>query len=73
MRFEGYSQLAIMQSEREVRGIISWESIAKRSMLKPEPTLVSDCRVDAQVIDADGSLFEALPTIEKFDLMRRPV
>jgi CBS domain-containing protein len=67
MRFEGYSQLAIMQSEREVRGVISWESIAKRSMLKPEPTLVSDCRVDAQVIDADGSLFEALPTIEKFD------
>ena len=67
MRFEGYSQLAIMQSEREVRGIISWESIAKRSMLTPEPKLVSDCRVDAQVIDADGSLFEALPTIEKFD------
>jgi hypothetical protein len=67
MRFEGYSQLAIMQSEREVRGVISWESIAKRSMLKPEPALVSDCRVDAQVIDADGSLFEALPTIEKFD------
>ncbi len=67
MRFEGYSQLAIMQSEREVRGIISWESIAKRSLLSPGPTLVSDCRVDAQVIDADGSLFEALPTIEKFD------
>lgn len=67
MRFEGYSQLAIMQSEREVRGIISWESIAKRSMLKPEPELVADCRVDAQVIDADGSLFDALPTIEKFD------
>jgi hypothetical protein len=67
MRFEGFSQLAIMQSEREVRGIISWESIAKRSMLQPEPKLVSDCRVDAQVIDADGSLFEALPTIEKFD------
>jgi CBS domain-containing protein len=67
MRFEGFSQLAIMQSEREVRGVISWESIAKRSMLQPEPKLVSDCRVDAQVIDADGSLFEALPTIEKFD------
>jgi hypothetical protein len=34
MRFEGFSQLAIMQSEREVRGVISWESIAKRSMLR---------------------------------------
>jgi hypothetical protein len=66
MRFESYSQLAIMQGEREVRGIISWESIAKRSMLTPEPKLVGDCRVDAQVIDGDGSLFDALPTIEKF-------
>jgi hypothetical protein len=66
MMFEGYSQLAIMQGERNVRGMISWESIAKRSMLRPEPTLVSDCRVDAQVIEADGSLFDALPTIEKF-------
>ena len=66
MMFESYSQLAIMQGERIVRGMISWESIAKRSMLAPEPALVSDCRTDAQVIDADGSLFEALPTIEKY-------
>jgi hypothetical protein len=29
MSFEGYSQLAIMQGEREVRGMITWESIAK--------------------------------------------
>ena len=65
MMFEGYSQLAIMQGERTVRGIISWEAIAKRSMLTPEPKVVIDCRVDAQVIEADGSLFDALPTIEK--------
>jgi hypothetical protein len=45
--------------------MISWESIAKRSMLTPEPAFVSDCRVDAQVIESDGSLFDALPSIEK--------
>ena len=28
MSFEGYSQLAIMQGKREVRGMITWESIA---------------------------------------------
>jgi len=66
MSFEGYSQLAIMQGKREVRGMITWESIAKRSMLSPEPTTVADCRIDAQVIDADASLFDALPTIETF-------
>lgn len=66
MIFERYSQLAIMQGEREVRGMISWESIAKGSLLPSEPKLVADCRVDAQVIEADGSLFDALPTIERF-------
>jgi predicted transcriptional regulator len=66
MSFEGYSQLAIMQGQREVRGMITWESIAKRSMLTPEPTSVADCRVDAQVIDSDASLFDAFPTIEQF-------
>ena len=66
MSFEGYSQLAIMQGKREVRGVITWESIAKRSMLTPEPTTVADCRIDAHVIDSDASLFDAFPTIEKF-------
>jgi predicted transcriptional regulator len=66
MSFEGYSQLAIMQGQREVRGMITWESIAKRSMLTPEPTSVADCRIDAQVIDSDASLFDAFPTIEQF-------
>ena len=66
MSFEGYSQLAIMQGQREVRGMITWESIAKRSMIPPEPTSVADCRIDAQVIDSDASLFDAFPTIEKY-------
>ena len=63
MSFDGYSQLAIMQNDREVRGMISWESIAKRSMITPSPTVVSDCRIDAQVVEAESSLYDALPTI----------
>jgi hypothetical protein len=66
MSFEGYTQLAIMQGEREVRGMVTWESIAKRSMLTPEAKTVADCRVDAHVIDSDASLFDAFPTIEKY-------
>jgi len=66
MGFEGYSQLAIMQGKREVRGMITWESIAMRSMRPPEPKTVADCRIDAHVIDSDASLFDAFPTIEKF-------
>ena len=66
MSLEGYSQLAIMQGVREVRGMITWESIARRSMLRPAPQTVGDCRVDAQVIDSDVSLFDAFLAIEKF-------
>lgn len=65
MLYEGYSQLAIMQNERNVRGVISLESIAKRSLSGSAPVLVSECRVDAQIIEADGALADALPVIEK--------
>ena len=66
MMFGNYSQLAIMQGDREVRGLLSWESIAIRSLSDCAPTLVSDCRIDAQVIDSDASLYEALPVIAKY-------
>ena len=62
MMFHGYSQLAIMQGDREVRGVVSWQSIAERSMIEP-PQLVADCRVDAQVVDADASLDDVAPII----------
>lgn len=66
MMFGNYSQLAIMQGDREVRGLLSWGSIAIRSLSDCAPTLVSDCRIDAQVIDSDASLYEALPVIAKY-------
>jgi predicted transcriptional regulator len=74
MSLDGYSQLAIMQGDREVRGMISWESIAKRSMLAPPPTTVAECRMDAQVVDADSSLYDALPAIARhgYVLVRSP-
>lgn len=34
MSLEGYSQLAIMQGKREVRGMITWESIAQRENIR---------------------------------------
>lgn len=60
-----YSQLPIMHGEREVKGMISWRSIASRYALGGECSKVKHCREDAQVIDASGTLFDALPTIAK--------
>lgn len=60
-----YSQLPIMHGEREVKGMISWKSIASRFAIGGESSKVQDCREDAQVVDANGTLFDAIPTIVK--------
>jgi CBS domain-containing protein len=60
-----YSQLPIMHGEREVKGMISWKSIGSRYAIGGECCKVQHCREDAQVVDANGTLFDAIPTIVK--------
>jgi CBS domain-containing protein len=60
-----FSQLPIMQGEREVKGVVSWRSIGARYALGVSCEKVRDAREDAQVIDANGTLFDAIPTIVK--------
>jgi CBS domain-containing protein len=60
-----YSQLPIMHGEREVKGVISWKSIVARRAVPGDCCKVRHCREDAQVIDANGTLFDAIPTIVK--------
>lgn len=66
MIFENYSQLAVMQGVRDVKGMISWESIAKRSLQAPRPVTVQDCMEEAQILNATSSILEALPVVEKY-------
>jgi len=69
-----YSQLPIMHGEREVKGMISWKSIASRYAIGGERCKVQHCREDAQVVDGNGTLFDAIPTIVKhgYVLVRNP-
>jgi len=60
-----FSQLPIMHGEREVKGMISWKSIASRYAIGGECCEVQHCREDAQVVDGNGTLFDAIPTIVK--------
>lgn len=64
MFFENYSQLAVMHGTRDVKGMISWESIAKRSLQTPRPVTVQDCMEEAQILNATSSILEALPVVE---------
>lgn len=58
-----FSQLPVMQGEREVRGVVSWKSIGSRLALAQKCALVKDCKEDARIIDSHRTLFEAIPTI----------
>ena len=57
------SQLPVMQSERDVKGVITWESIGARFALGKAGKEVREFMTSAQVINFDKSLFEAIAII----------
>jgi CBS domain-containing protein len=61
-----FSQLPVMQGEREVRGVVTWKSIGSRLALGQACASVQDCREDARIVDSNRTLFEAIPTIIEF-------
>jgi predicted transcriptional regulator len=63
MLLHDYSQLPIMESEREVKGIVSWESIGSRLALGRPCVNVRDCMDPHHEISAEVSLFSAIDTI----------
>ena len=66
MLLHDYSQLPVMQSDRDLRGIISWESIGARLSLGQECRDVKDCMLPAQEVPSTTPLFDAIGTIVEF-------
>jgi hypothetical protein len=60
-----YSQLPVMQSPREVKGVVSWETIGKRLALGQDCATVRDCMDKAAVAGADTFIFQAVDQIVK--------
>lgn len=58
-----FSQLPVWQTERHVKGMISWASIGARLALNQPSTLVRDCMEPAYEVSADDSLFAAITAI----------
>ncbi|MBN2269510.1 MAG: CBS domain-containing protein [Sedimentisphaerales bacterium] len=62
-----YSQLPVMQSNRELKGIFSWKSLGSRLAMGRSSTRVADFMETPQEISSERSLFEAVQIIAEHD------
>lgn len=67
-----YSQLPVMTSERDVKGAISWQSIARRLATGAQGTEARNFMEEAPVAGHDSSLFAAMRevSVHEFVLVR---
>ncbi len=67
---EDFSQLPVMTSERDVKGVISWRTIAIRQALGKQCQVVRDCmEADIEIVDVDVSLFRVIGLIANKDFV----
>jgi CBS domain-containing protein len=69
-----FSQLPVMTSEREVKGLISWKSLGSRLSLGQKCQFVRECMDSYYEMSAETSLFYAIEQIVRFEciLVRDP-
>lgn len=65
MLLHDYSQLPVMTSEREVKGVVSWASIGQRLVLGTSCTTARDCMEQHREVQANVSIFAAIDAIEQ--------
>ena len=63
MQLHGFSQMPVMTNERDLKGIVSWQSIGARYVLGRECQYVRDCMETAIEIPVDTPLFQAISII----------
>lgn len=67
MRVEGFSQLPVMTTRRNVKGVVSWRSIGKVHANGRSPEKVRECMEEAHTVDAETTLADATHEILKHD------
>ena len=67
MRMEDFSQLPVMTTPRNVKGVVSWRSIGKAHADGRTPEKVRECMEEAHAIDAKTTLADATHEILKHD------
>lgn len=64
-----FSQLPVMTSDREVKGVISWKAIASRLHLGGACEIVRDCMDEHAEMPAYQSIFDAIKVIAEDDFV----
>ena len=74
MQMNGYARLPVMKNERDVAGIVTWQSIGTRLVLRRECTHVRQCMEPAEVIPETTPLFDAIRVVSQhgYVLVRGP-
>lgn len=74
MLYNDYSQLPVMTNERDVKGLISWNSIGARLARGKKAERVAELMDSHHEIMNDASLFDAIPIItqHQYVLVRGP-
>lgn len=67
MMAKGFSQLPVMTTPWELKGILSWKSIGARLALRTPVERARDAMLKACEISSDASIFEAIPIISAED------
>lgn len=63
MMLHDFSQLPIIHNDRDCKGAVSWQSIAKRTALGKQCDTVNDCMKGAEVVSWNVGLLDAIPKI----------
>ena len=69
-----FSQLPVMPNERDVKGVVSWQSVGSRLALGQKPATAKDAMDSHAEISAAASFFAAIPLIVEhgYVLIRGP-
>jgi CBS domain-containing protein len=63
MLSQDFSQLPVMTSDRDVKGVITWKSMASRLALGARSEEVRQCMETAHIIDSDAPVFDTIDSI----------
>ncbi len=69
MLLNDYSQLAVMEGQRKLRGAISWKSIAQARQVHSSSAKFTDAIIEANVVRYDKELRDVLPMLEASDFV----